>query len=289
MAVCAIFVFWTGFFAVLSARDWWERRRASLDSRLRRLFQPVTAEAAQDLLLHPEAFNGKGLQKTLALAGLKRKSDFKKMVLIKQICFALPLVLVTFLFLIGLPLIKIVIMSALVFLIFILIPRFWILRTIFKRRREIEKNLPDALDLFILCLEAGLSFDGALVRVAEETRRVSTHLSRELTSTHHEILAGRSREEALRNLGERAGVEDLKTLVGAILQSIKLGTSLVKTLRIQAEVIRKKRKERIRAEILKTPVKLIFPLLLFIFPTLLIVILAPSLVEVFRHLGEVSK
>jgi tight adherence protein C len=124
--------------------------------------------------------------------------------------------------------------------------------------------------------------------VAEEEKRVSTHVSRELNLTNREILAGRSREQALRNLASRCGLQDLNAIVGAILQSIKLGTSLVKTLKVQAEVLRKKRRERIRAQILKTPVKLIFPLLFFIFPTLLIVILGPSLINIFRQLSQVG-
>lgn len=289
MAAAAIFVFWTSFFAVLSAADWWERKTNSLNSRLARIFGAGKETLEEELLLPAsDPLKGKQLQNILAMAGLKRKSDLHKIVRLKRISALLSVLFVVALFMIDLPLEKIVVLSIFLCFISILIPRFWIYRGIFKRRKEIERALPDALDLFILCLEAGLSFDGALVRVSKEMRRVSSHLSRELTFAHQEILVGRSKEEALKNLAKRSGVEEMSILVGAILQSIKLGTNLVKTLKIQADVMRKKRREHIRAEILKTPVKLIFPLLLFIFPTLLIVILAPSLVEIFRHLDEVG-
>ncbi len=289
MATAAIFVFWTSFFAVLSVKDWWERKTNSLDSRLARIFGAREETLEEELLLPASGpLKGKQLQNILAMAGLRRKSDLHKIVWLKRISTGVSILFAAALFLIDLPIGKIVVLGSFFCFVSILIPRFWIYRSIFKRRKEIERSLPDALDLFILCLEAGLSFDAALVRVSKEMRRVSSHLSRELTFAHQEILVGRSKEEALKNLAKRSGVEEMSILAGAILQSIKLGTNLVKTLKIQADVMRKKRREHVRAEILKTPVKLIFPLLLFIFPTLLIVILAPSLVEIFRHLNEVG-
>ena len=137
----------------------------------------------------------------------------------------------------------------------------------------------------MVALEAGLSFDAALVRIGEEQRRVSTHISREFLYTNQEILVGKSREQALKGLAERCGIDEVDSMVRAVLQSNKLGTSLVKTLRIQSESLRKKRRQDIHAQILKAPVKLIFPLLFFIFPTLVIIILGPSIVQIFRHLS----
>jgi len=287
-AAATIFIFWASFFMALSVKEWWESYRDPVAGRLGHAFLRPK-DPVQDLVIPVEELShNEPLKKTLLHAGLRRKSDLKRVRLLKRACLIVPgLIASSLFFLLDLPAEKVLLLGGLFFTIFVLIPRLFLLRIIFKRRKEIEKNLAEALDLLILCLEAGISFDSALVRVAQEGRRISTHLSRELTSAYQEIQVGKSREEALRNLAERCGVEDMKALVGAILQSIKLGTSLVRTLKIQATALRKKRRERIRAQILKTPVKLIFPLIFFIFPTLLMVVLGPSLVEIFRHLDDV--
>ncbi|MBI4115841.1 MAG: type II secretion system F family protein [Candidatus Omnitrophica bacterium] len=288
-AAISILVFWTTFFFTLGTKRWWFRNTTDVvTERLNHLFQPQ-AEQSQELLVSPqEDLHTKQLKRTLLLAGMRRRSDLEKVVYLKKACRAGAIMFVIFLLLAGFPLKQVLLVGFPVFAIALILPRFLLIRLIIKRRKEIERNLPDVLDLLVLCLEAGLSLDSAFVRVAEEERRVSTQTSRELLLTNQEILAGKPRDEALRNLAWRCGIPDLNSLVGAILQSMKLGTSLVKTLRIQADVIRKKRKERIRAQILKTPVKLIFPLLLFIFPTLLIVILGPSLINIFRHFDAVG-
>lgn len=285
METAALFTFLAGFFAFISASKWWTRDQEQAETRLKRVFHP-TEELVQDLLLPLES-SGKPerLKKSLLWAGLRRKQDLKKILILKRSCLVPPFLIVALLMFFNFPIQTVFFVGILFFFIFFLIPQVFILHRIIKHRKNIEKNLPDALDLLILCLEAGLSFDAALVRVAEEERRVSTHLSRELTTTHFEIQAGKSREEALKNLMDRCRIDDLTSLLGAILQSLRFGTSLVRTLKVQADAMRKKRRERTRAQILKTPVKLIFPLLLFIFPTLLIVILGPSMVSIFRHLS----
>ena len=288
VAEISVMVFWTAFIGAYVTKTLWKKVENPVSSRIRRLVQNEAPAEPELLVLPNESPGFKRLREKLLLAGLHHRSDLQRAIFFGRFCRLAPFVLMITLFFMGFPMLQIFVAGALFVTIFILVPRFWMIRTILKRRKEIERNLPNALDLLILCLEAGLSFDSSLVRVAHEQKRVSPQLSGELVFTNQEILAGKSREEALKNLAWRTGVEDAKTFVGAVLQSIKLGTSLVKTLRTQAEAIRKSRRERIRAIILKTPVKLIFPLLFFIFPTLLIVILAPSFTNIFRHLSAVG-
>jgi len=279
-----IVVFWATFFGALSAERVLLPKPNPVNSRLNRLFSGRSTAQSDLLVNHDGSHKISKLRQTLHLAGLHQKKDLDRAVYMQRTCRLIPFVLVMILFFMGFPTATIVVVGIALAVIFIIIPRFLILRVIMKRRREMQRFLPDSLDLLTLCLEAGLSFDASLIRVAEEQERVCKDISQEFRLTNQEILTGESHEQALKNLAWRTGVEDIQTMVSAILQSLKLGTSLVKTLRTQSEVIRKKRRERIRGAIMKMPVKLIFPLLFFIFPTLLMIILGPSLINIFREL-----
>ena len=291
IAAVAIFTFWTAFFTALTLNETLFRRRK--DSVLERLERIAKPEQSQERILvsqSEEASSGlKAIREKLLLAGLKRKSDLEKFLLFQRLCYTAPLIgsAIAY-FSLGASTPAVLLSGILAGAVFIVLPRFWLRHMMAKRREEIQRCLPDTLDLFVVALDAGLSFDGALVRVAEEQRRVSTHISREFLYTNQQISVGKSREDALRSLARRTGVEEMDSLVQSILQSNKLGMSLVKTLRAQADAIRKKRKQFIHGLILKAPVKLVFPLLFFVFPTLMIVILAPSLMKIFQHLSHVS-
>lgn len=168
-------------------------------------------------------------------------------------------------------------------------PVFILSRRITVRQHRIRKALPDALDLMVVCVEAGLGLNAALNRVGQEMDLVEPALSEELTITNREIRAGRAREEALRNLGERTGVEDIKSLVAILVQTDRFGTSIADSLRVFADSMRIKRRQRAEEMVAKAAVKLIFPLLLFIFPALLIVLMGPALIkmyELFYFLAE---
>jgi tight adherence protein C len=168
-------------------------------------------------------------------------------------------------------------------------PIFMLSRMITKRQHRIRKALPDALDLMVVCVEAGLGLNAALNRVGQEMDLVEPALAEELTITNREIRAGRAREEALRNLGERTGVEDIKSLVAMLVQTDRFGTSIAESLRVFADSMRIKRRQRAEEMVAKAAVKLIFPLLLFIFPALLIVLMGPALIkmyELFYFLAE---
>lgn len=151
-----------------------------------------------------------------------------------------------------------------------------------KRQTLIQKALPDMLDLLLVSVEAGLSFDMSLKRVAEQKAGI---LSDEISRMLEEIRLGKIREEALRSLVRRTGVRDLSTFVSAIIQSERLGTNLAGTLRVQAGAIRQKRRQRVEQAAMQAPIKMLFPMVFLIFPALFVVLLGPTaikLMEVFR-------
>lgn len=289
IAIASIISFWMLVLGGLTFYSGRSKEEEILRERMERLVKGKEVVQDNEVQLDAgESPAARRLKSQLHLLGLNRKSDLKKAILFRRVCYISPFLISAALFFMGFPMLETVLLGIVFGVIFILIPKIWMIRLRIQRKKEIEKHLPDTLDLLTLCLEAGLSFDSSLVRVAEEQRRSSPHISREFLMTNQEILTGRSRKCALDHLADRVEVDEVRSLVGAIQQSIKLGTSLVKTLRTQATVTRKKKREQIRAAIMKTPVKLIFPLIFLIFPTLMIVILAPSLVNTFRHLAAVQ-
>jgi tight adherence protein C len=153
-------------------------------------------------------------------------------------------------------------------------------RKIRSRQKEIQKALADALDLLVVCVEAGLGLNQALVRVSEEMEHVSTIMSEELMLTNFEIRAGTPRDEALRGLGERTGVSDLKSLTAMLIQTDRFGTSIGTALRVHSDTLRTKRRQRAEEAAAKTTIKLVFPLVLFIFPAMFVVILGPAILHI---------
>ncbi|RJF92625.1 type II secretion system F family protein [Noviherbaspirillum saxi] len=153
-----------------------------------------------------------------------------------------------------------------------------------KRQREIFENFPDALDLLCVCVEAGLSLDSALAKVADEMRVKSEVLAEELQLVLIEMRAGFSKEKALRNLALRTGVGDIDTLVAMLIQSERFGTSMGESLRVHSDTLRTKRRLRAEEAAAKIALKLLFPLIFFIFPTLLLVLLGPAFIQIHRIL-----
>ncbi len=149
------------------------------------------------------------------------------------------------------------------------------------RKNQIRKALPFTLDLISISVEAGMSFDGAMNIVAEKTRGPLTD---ELNLTLREIRLGKSRNQALTDLGDRAGVDDLKSFLTAVSYISKLGGSLVDVIKIQANAMRIKRRQRAEEKAMKTPVKIMIPLVLFIFPSIFIVIVVPALITALEHM-----
>jgi len=157
----------------------------------------------------------------------------------------------------------------------------YLLKFITRRRQDrIDKGLPDVLDLLIVCMEAGLSLQATLNRVSDEVRGISVDLYKELQLTNAELRTGVNREEALKSLGERTGVQNVKALVGLMIQSERMGASIVQSLRNHAAFLRIQRSQRAEEKAAKMPVKILFPLLLFIFPAIFVVVLGPAAITI---------
>lgn len=164
------------------------------------------------------------------------------------------------------------------------IPDIWLRTTIDRRKMEIQFGLPDAMDLAVIAVEAGLGLDQALVRVGDEIKVAHPALSDELRLRNLEINMGRSRADALRNLAERTGVEDLKALVAILIQTDKFGTSVGQALRTFSESLRIKRRQRAEEQAAKLAIKMVVPMVLFIFPGVFIVVLGPAFIAIVRDL-----
>jgi tight adherence protein C len=155
-----------------------------------------------------------------------------------------------------------------------------------RRQKEMQKALPDALDLLVVCVEAGLGLNQALVRVSEEIERLSPVLSEQFALVNLEIRAGTPRDDAFRNMGERTGLDDIKSLMAMLIQTDRFGTSIAQALRVQADTLRTKRRQRAEEAAAKTTIKLVFPLVLFIFPAMFVVILGSAIIQIFEALGH---
>lgn len=166
------------------------------------------------------------------------------------------------------------------------LPRLYLDRQIRRRQKEIQRALPDALDLLIVCVEAGLGLNQALVRVSKEMERISPEMSDELRVVGLEIHAGTPRPDALKNLGRRTGLSDVRALVTMLIQTDRFGTSIANALRVHSETLRDLRRQRIEEAAAKTPVKMLFPLVFFIFPAILVVVLGPAAIHLIRMFGK---
>jgi tight adherence protein C len=164
------------------------------------------------------------------------------------------------------------------------LPNMVLNRAVTARQREILNTFPDALDLMTICVEAGLAIDSALSRVAGEIGLNSPVLSEELTLVTLELRAGGSKEKALRNLALRTGVEDVDALVAMLIQAERFGTSIAASLRVQSDMLRTKRRLRAEETAAQLGLKLLFPLIFFIFPTLMVVLLGPAIIQIYRVL-----
>ena len=156
------------------------------------------------------------------------------------------------------------------------LPLFWIGLRARSRQQEIQRTLPDALDLLTICVEAGLGFDAASAKLAEKWDNA---ISRAFGRALIEMRLGKARQAALRDMANRTGVGDVVSFVGAMLQADQLGTPIAQVLRIQSEQMRVLRRQRAQEAANQTPVKIVFPLVLFIFPSLFVVILGPAVIR----------
>lgn len=151
------------------------------------------------------------------------------------------------------------------------------------RYREIQYNLPDSLDLLVVCVEAGLGLDAALTRVANEQARTAPVLAREFGRVSKDVLAGVPRSDSFRNLAIRNDVQELKSLVALLIQTDKLGTSIAESLRVYADTVRTKRKQKAEKLAAEASVKMVIPLVLFILPSMFVVLLGPAILNLVQQ------
>jgi len=162
------------------------------------------------------------------------------------------------------------------------LPQLMLSSRITRRQTEIRKAMPDALDLLTICVEAGLGFDAAMSKVSEKWEN---ELSLAFARTIREVQLGKVRRDALKNMSDRLGIAEMTSFVAAIIQSEQLGVSMAKVLRIQSDQMRMKRRQRAEEEAHKAPIKMIIPMALLIFPTIMIIILTPAALQIATSLG----
>lgn len=184
---------------------------------------------------------------------------------------------------------KIVLMALAGAVVGALLPRFYVSHKISTRRDAIRQAVPNMLDLLVVCVEAGLSFTAGIQKLSDEMRNGCPELAQELKIVTQEFLLGKPKAEVLRSLANRTEVEELRSLAVTLIQADRLGTSIGKSLRVLADSMRFKRRQRAEEAANKVSVKLVFPLVLLIFPELLIVLVGPAMINIFRTLQDVAK
>jgi tight adherence protein C len=165
-------------------------------------------------------------------------------------------------------------------------PTFYVRGRLKARQKEVQLALADMLDMLVVCVEAGLGLNQALVRVADEIDHVSPVMSEQLALVNLEMRAGTPRDEALKNLADRTGLADIRALVNMMIQTDRFGTSVADALRVHSETMRTKRRQRAEEAAAKTTIKLVFPLVLLVFPAMFLVVIGPSALAIYRTFSK---
>ena len=216
-------------------------------------------------------------QHKLVLAGKAERMDGNTWAAIRIISIVVTVVLAFILVpLISSPMMKFAMLGLLI-VVGVFGPEAWLSRAIDDRRKQMEKTLPDIIDLLVISVEAGLGFESAMGRVVQN---VPGELSKEFQRTLQETRVGVSRHEALKNMANRTDVDDLNSFILALIQADSFGVSIARMLRVQADEMRVRRRQRIQEKAFAAPVKMIFPMLLCIFPSIFIVILGPAVISI---------
>jgi len=252
----------------------------SMESVAARLAEPINR------LLPPSAADAKKLQRQLMQAGYRSPSApgvYRGIQLIFTI--ALPGLFLLFWTLMAQPLNDALLYVLAAFIIGFMGPRFILNRMIANRKLRITWGLADALDLMVITMEAGLGLNAAMLKVCDELKTVHPDICKEFELANLEIRVGRERSEALRNLADRTGVEDLNSLVGMLIQADRFGTSIARAVRVYSDSLRTKRRQRAEQAAQKAAFKLLLPLGALLFPTMFIIILGPALLNISDMLG----
>ena len=237
-------------------------------------------------LLPPSAADAKKLQKQLMQAGFRSAhapAIYRALQFLSMLILPAGVVLLwTFL---TRPLNGALIPVLFAFAAGFLLPRFILSRLVASRQLRITWGLADALDLMVITMEAGLGLNAAMLKVCEELKDVHPDISKEFELANLEIRVGRERSEALRNLADRSGVEDLNSLVGMLIQADRFGTSIARAVRVYSDSLRTKRRQKAEQAAQKAAFKLLLPLGALLFPTMFIVILGPALLNIMDMLS----
>jgi tight adherence protein C len=238
-------------------------------------------------LLPPSAAEAKKLEKQLMQAGFRSSTApvvYRAVQLTTMAGF--PAMVAFACALLARPLNSALLWILFAFVIGFFLPRYALRRMIRSRQQLVRWGLADALDLMVISIEAGLGLNAAMMKVSGELKDVHPDICEEFELANLEIRVGRERDEALRNLAERTGVDDLRSLVAMLIQTDKFGTSIARAIRAFSDSLRTKRRQRAEQAAQKAAVKLLFPLACFLFPTLFIAILGPAALQLMDTLGK---
>jgi tight adherence protein C len=238
-------------------------------------------------LLPPSVAEAKKLQKQLMQAGFRSPSAPLTYRALQIVALAgLPALVAIGCALLARPLSSAVLYILAAFVLGFALPRYALKRMIRSRQQLVRWGLADALDLMVISIEAGLGLNAAMVKVSTELREAHPDICDEFEMANLEMRVGRDREEALRNLAERTGVDDLRSLVAMLIQTDKFGTSIARAIRAFSDSLRTKRRQRAEQAAQKAAVKLLLPLACFLFPTLFIALLGPAALQLMDTLGN---
>ena len=259
---------------------------AAYDDELAEVGLVERVAAPINRLLPPSATEAHKLQKQMLQAGYR---SYNAAVIFRAVQLLCALIFPGAVVLLGTvlraPLSKMFIWGMLALALGFYLPRYILRKKINARQQRVTWGLADALDLLVVTVEAGMGLNAALVRVGDELKNVHPDIHEEFDLTNLEIRVGRGRDEALRNLAERTGVDDLRSLVAMMVQADRFGTSIARAVRVHAEALRTKRRQRAEEITQKAALKLLFPLTCFLFPTLFIFVLGPTvlnLIDMFK-------
>jgi len=232
-------------------------------------------------LLPPSTQSVSRSQQLLVRAGYRNPQS---VMVLRGVRILLPIALLALVYFTGFYQENPVIILAMTAIIGYMGPEFYVTQVVRRRQHRLQLSLPDALDLMVISMEAGLGLDQAMLRVSQELRHAHPELSEELQMVNMEMQLGRNRLDALRELANRTGVEDIKGLVAMLIQADRFGTSLAQSLRTFSDDLRLKRRQRAEEQAAKTTVKMVPPLVFFIFPALMVVILGPGIIAIMHQL-----
>ena len=295
LVLIAILTFTALSLAVMSIYWFFARPASTMNARLERIDpsvvlvenNPLTVMAERvaeplNRIIPISAIEALKLQKQMLQAGY-RSPDAATAFRAVQITLlvALPCFVVTVCFLLNRSVVESGVFSMMGAALGFYLPRYFIRKKTTARQQRITWGLADAMDLMVVAVEAGLGLNAALNRVADELKNLHPDMHGEMELVNLEIRVGRSREEALRNLAERTGVEDIRSFVALLIQADRYGSSIAKAVRIFAESLRTKRRQRAEQISQKAALKLLFPLTCFLFPVIILVVLGPALLNLY--------